>query len=79
MVHEPVGKLPRLPSINERAFADHHGIMWLAYESTIAPPESPARPCLLFESLFAMRRVFTFPNDWRELESRALERLSWGR
>ena len=68
-----------VPSSDERTFTDHHGTLWVVSECAMELGTTPARRCLVFESSAITRRVFTFPGTWRDLEPRALERLSWGR
>jgi len=53
------------------------GVLWLVYE---LPPQQFDRrsgPSLVFESDAAMRRVRTYPADWRSLSDTALYALSW--
>ena len=50
---------------------------WRIYE--LLPVSYDRRACntLVFESEGVMRRVRTFPDNWRELPAKALLALSW--
>lgn len=53
------------------------GVPWLVYE---LPPQVFDRrntPSLVFESAMAIRRVRSFPADWRSLGDEELFALSW--
>lgn len=50
---------------------------WLVYE--IADASGLFGPSLVFEADMTMRRVRSFPKDWRELTDTTLLALSWGR
>ena len=71
--------LPELMSDDQRSFNDDCGRRWIVYERTAWTPADPARLCLIFEAVHAMRRVVIFPRTWRALDALALERLSWTR
>jgi hypothetical protein len=51
-------------------------VRWLVYEH--APTlDRRAGPTLVFETDDVMRRVRTFPADWRDLSDARLYELSW--
>jgi hypothetical protein len=59
---------------------DSHGHSWTVSEVRSSNvPGAHADRCLVFESDFAVRRVWSYPERWRELDPRALEELSWAR
>ena len=64
---------------DERVFNDGRGKRWLVYERTIGIAGYPDTPCLIFESVCAVRRVRDYPADWRRLDALALARLSAAR
>ena len=64
---------------DERAFDDARGRRWIVYERPQGIGHYPVRSYLFFESTDVMRRVRTYPHDWRALDVPALERLSWER
>jgi hypothetical protein len=53
------------------------GVPWLVYELPPAPFDRRSTPSLVFEAENTVRRVRTFPDDWRTLTDEALEELSW--
>ena len=70
----------RTARADERSFVGHDDHRrWIAYETAQQIGRTPARPYLIFESEKIMRRVRTFPTNWRELDDVSLERLSWRR
>ena len=53
------------------------GVVWLVYE---LPPlwfDRRSTPYLIFESEAIIRRVRSYPADWRSLSDEALIALSW--
>ena len=61
-------------------FRDANRITWWVTERDgLGVPGSRGAHCLVFMSDYAMRRVWQYPNDWRELEPESLEALSWTR
>ena len=69
----------RLPRNDKRTFKDLSGTRWLIYETTRGIGRFPLRPCLIFESIRAVHRIYVYPRDWRGLDSPALALLSGGR
>ena len=64
------------PSI---AFDATDGTHWIVREFPGGSPMSKGSgACLIFECDGVVRRVRTFPHDWRDLETAALIALSWG-
>jgi hypothetical protein len=61
------------------SFTANDGVRWtvreVGHDATDERPDG--RSSLLFESDATIRRVRTFPPDWRELDARALVALSW--
>lgn len=53
------------------------GAAWLVYELPPTPFDRRTAPSLVFESDTAVRRVRTYPADWRSLTDDALFALSW--
>jgi hypothetical protein len=52
------------------------GVSWSAYEDP--DPEPPkCGPALVFESDHVVRRVRSYPEDWRDLPDEELYTLSW--
>lgn len=54
------------------------GVRWTVYEHAIVY-DRRATVTLVFESIELIRRVRTFPPDWRHLSDEALFSLSLGR
>lgn len=52
-------------------------ILWLVYELPPMPFDRRRGPSLVFESDSAIRRVRTFPENWRALGDAELFVLSW--
>ena len=63
----------------QRAFIDPQHVAWIVREC-VAPRDACPRGtrCLIFESEGRVRRVWTYPADWRELDETELARLSLG-
>lgn len=62
----------------DRSFQDSSGVAWEVSE--IAGEQVPGargESCLVFISLVAIRRVWHYPKDWRDLPAEVLESLSW--
>jgi len=53
------------------------GTPWLVYELPPAPFDRRSSVSLVFEAENAVRRVRTFPADWRSLRDEELFALSW--
>jgi hypothetical protein len=53
------------------------GVPWLVYELPPAPFDRRSTPSLVFEAESTVRRVRTYPDDWRTLSDEALSELSW--
>jgi hypothetical protein len=69
----------RVAQRGELQFQDSTRRTWLVFEHNCPTWNVPNRPCLIFESVGAVRRVFTYPSHWRALDAGSLERLSWKR
>jgi hypothetical protein len=70
----------RAPPSDLVRFLDSHGLPWVVSEVRCADvPGARAERCLVFESQYVVRRVWTYPRYWRELDPGELERLSWAR
>jgi len=52
-------------------------VRWLVYELPPTPFDRRSGRSLVFESDAAMRRVRTYPGNWRSLSDQALLALSW--
>jgi hypothetical protein len=53
------------------------GMPWLVYELPPSAFDRRSTNSLIFEADTTVRRVRTFPHDWRTLSDEALEELSW--
>jgi hypothetical protein len=53
------------------------GVSWLVYELPPMPFDRRSSPSLVFENESTVRRVRTYPADWRALSDDALFALSW--
>ena len=51
---------------------------WSVTEISGNVPTRPGQRCLIFASADAVRRVWNYPPEWRELTDAQLEALSWG-
>lgn len=61
-------------------FTGLDGTWWRVYETEgSAVPGSRGARCLCFDSAWVIRRVWTFPDNWRELSAKDLDALSWQR
>ena len=61
-----------------RAFADRAGVEWQVTEvPAAAVPSAKGPACLVFHSDAAIRRVWRYPANWRQLTDAELEVLSW--
>jgi hypothetical protein len=56
-------------------FTAQDGVRWVVRELGADQPDGIG--CLVFESDAMVRRVRTFPSDWRDLDSIGLLALSW--
>ena len=56
-------------------FNDRTGTRWQVFELLCAD----GAPCLIFESIPALRRIWNYPLGWRDLTSVDLATLSWAR
>lgn len=72
LVIDPMAELRPHPEEREVKLGS---VIWAVYESS-APSDGPS---LIFESSRIVRRVRTYPADWRELTDEALIALSWSR
>jgi hypothetical protein len=62
---------------NEREFLDADGARWRVYEQPVSDYDRRRGTSLIFASEAAVRRVRSFPPDWRSLSDDELARLSW--
>ena len=53
------------------------GTVWLVYELRTIPFDRRSSSSLIFESDSAIRRVRSYPENWRALSDEALFALSW--
>jgi hypothetical protein len=53
------------------------GLPWLVYELPPAPFDRRSTPSLVFESENTVRRVRSYPEEWRRLPDDQLFALSW--
>jgi hypothetical protein len=53
------------------------GTTWLVYELEPTAFDRRSAPSLVFENESTVRRVRTYPTDWRSLSDEALFALSW--
>lgn len=60
-------------------YRDSEGGVWEVHEVVVSPASPWARGarCLLFRSPGSIRRVWTYPPEWRTLGPAELEQLSW--
>jgi hypothetical protein len=59
------------------SFTAGDGVRWTVRELTMSGLEPPDTPCLVFDSDSIIRRVRTYPADWRDLDATSLLTLSW--
>ena len=61
-------------------YIDAENLEWRVRERDAQhDPGASSASCLVFDSVQAMRRVWSYPSDWRTLGDTGLEALSWGR
>lgn len=61
-------------------FVDRGGRTWEVTEASGARvPAARGPSCLIFASAEAVRRVWDYPSDWRELSADELLEVSWHR
>ena len=61
-------------------FVDDRGMLWRVSERDArGDPGALRETCLIFACSDAVRRVWFYPDDWRELQADALTQLSWAR
>jgi hypothetical protein len=61
-------------------FVDDRGMLWRVSERDARGDPGALRDfCLIFSCADAVRRIWHYPDDWRELAPPALQRLSWER
>ena len=53
-------------------------VRWLVYELAPPPLDRRSTPSLVFESEGTVRRIRSYPTDWRALSDETLFKLSWG-
>ena len=65
---------------SEVRYADANGAFWSVKEKDASrTPGARERSCLIFDSVDMIRRVWTYPANWRMLSAEALVALSWKR
>jgi hypothetical protein len=62
-----------------RSYYAADGSVWSVTELAGNVPGRPGQRCLVFASADAVRRVWNFPANWRDLTDADLESLSWER
>jgi hypothetical protein len=62
-----------------RVYLDATGQWWCVSEQPCRASDPPGTTCLVFMSEQVVRRVLTFPQDWRALCAADLEVVSWQR
>ena len=63
-----------------RVFVDDEGVEWEVTEvSGKQVPAARGERCLIFSSTVAIRRVWTYPEDWHRMSAQELLHLSWCR
>lgn len=67
---------PAMTAADEIRFTAPDGVLWTVYEIS-AHSEFGSRRSLIFVSDEGFRRVYHFPENWRELSPAALYELSW--
>ena len=73
------GDGPRVRPRGPRVYADRAGVEWRVEEvPAAAVPAAKGPACLMFHSEGAIRRVWRYPPNWRQLTDAELEVLSWG-
>jgi hypothetical protein len=75
--YKPLEALRRARENGRELIGDR--VLWLVYELPPTPFDRRTGPSLVFESDSAMRRVRTFPADWRTLSDELLYALSWSK
>jgi hypothetical protein len=66
--------------VARRSYIDADGLAWEVREVVGTDvPGARGPSCLVFESAVVIRRVWTFPDDWRQMSTEDLARLSWER
>ena len=74
------GVLWRGDSVDGVEFVDRCNVHWRVTERDAGrDPGAHGTRCLIFSCAEAVRRVWHYPRDWRELSAAALIALSWGR
>ena len=72
------GEAPRARPRGPRTFLDRAGAEWRVTEvPAAAVPAARGPACLVFHSEAAIRRVWRYPPNWRQLTDAELEVLSW--
>jgi hypothetical protein len=70
----------RRPETGSVVFFDGGGRRWQVTEASGATvPAARGPSCLIFASSEAVRRVWDYPDDWRELSAEELLAVSWRR
>ena len=80
MRDDPKATLEWLQAARQAArkiFVDN--VPWVVYELPPAPFDRRRAPSLVFETEDTVRRVRSFPDDWRSLSDAELFALSWTR
>lgn len=82
MSAEPFGA-GRFPLVEEGGavvFVDVMLVRWQVTERDArGDPGARGPRCLVFASAESIRRVWHFPDGWRDLDAAALSAVSWGR
>lgn len=75
----PAHASPPVANRGAVSYTDSEGARWSVREVEARRADGTPGHCLIFESSHAIRRVWTYPDDWPALQPSALEALSWGR
>lgn len=67
-----------MTAADEIRFTAPDGTQWSVHEINSNSSPGLARRSLIFVSEEGFRRVYTYPEDWRDLSSEELYKLSWG-
>lgn len=66
--------------VARRSYIDADGLTWEVREVAGSDvPGARGRSCLVFESPVVIRRVWDYPDDWRQMTPEDLAQLSWHR
>lgn len=59
-------------------YVDAQNVEWRVRERDAQRDHgAPSASCLVFDSIATIRRVWSYPSNWRTLDTAGLEALSW--